>query len=69
MTTRRALALSLLLIVVIVASGVVLFTSVASAEQCGCPAPPEPPVIVSPLATPSVWTPTLYLPTVNNAQD
>lgn len=30
----------------------VLLAATAHAAQCGCPAPSEPPVVVSPLATP-----------------
>ncbi len=50
----------------VLAFAVAMCEGIAHAQQCGCPAPPEPPVVVSPLATPMPWgwEPQQWLPVV-----
>ena len=53
--TRNAFALATVAAFVLAAT--------AHAAQCGCPAPPEPPAVISPLVTPmpSPWPPRVWL--------
>ena len=42
----------------------VLLATAAHAEQCGCPAPWEPPTPISPLPVLQPWAPQVWLPQV-----